>query len=155
MSWARYGRDPAGGPKRVDGEPAIPNSPDQRALGQRYWDDERIEQFRRREAPASAWAYAVVVAGLWAIAEATHSYGWTIAAYVVSLPFGPVVEFFLLFAFSVLGFDPTTSIPAWQEATSVVVVVLAMGACGFLNVFATVGIVPAARERRLRRQGSR
>ena len=107
---------------------------------------------RRRDAPAAAWAYALVVATLWAIAEATHlNNGWTIVAYIASLPFGPVVEVLLVSAFALVGFDPTTSAPAWQNVTSAVAVVFAMRVCGFLNVFATRAIVWAARQRRSRR----
>ena len=109
-----------------------------------------------REVRSAAWVYAVVVATLWAVAEATHlDNGWTVVAYITSLPFGPVVEVLLLLAFSLLGFDLTTSAPAWQNVTSVIVVVFAMGGCGFLNVLAVVGLVRAARERRARRRGIR
>jgi hypothetical protein len=113
-------------------------------------------RFRHRDVPRAAWAYAVVVATLWAVAEATHlDNGWTVAAYIASLPFGPFVEVFLLIVFSLLGFDPTTSAPAWQNVTSVIVVVFAMGACGFMNVFATVATIRTARERRARHRGTR
>lgn len=112
--------------------------------------------FLRREVPAAAWVYALVVATLWAFAEVTHlDNGWTIVAYIASLPFGPVVEVFLLVGFALVGFDPTTSAPAWQSVISAAVVVLAMGGCGFLNVFATTAIVRAVRERRAGRRHSR
>jgi FtsH-binding integral membrane protein len=107
----------------------------------------------RHSAPAWVSVYAAAVGGLWALAEATHlSNGWTVAAYIASLPTGPVVEVLLLTVFAVLGFDPTTSAPLWQDVLTVLVVIVAMSTAGFVNAFTMSAIVGRVRERRARRR---
>jgi hypothetical protein len=93
--------------------------------------------------------YAAAVLALWTVALATgENNAWTVVAFVAALPAAPFVEVTLLLIFAILGFDPTSAAPRWQNAVEAVVVVVGMTAGATADALIFLSIAKAVRLRR-------